>query len=551
MITEGVVNLNANPGVSTGALTRESSEVGADFLAVLMTTLIQSGESQQILPMVNQNLPNGLLSGQDILSTGDQILSGKDHMLGLSDLFVPGIGSSSLISGLGGSAGKEEDSILELLQATGPAIDSSEFAGENNSLSGGKFLESFLGNLYQQTSSIMEDNNPDGKDAIADLLGESLGKALSISAENSAVKSGESQIPFQTLVPTTAEAPRPAMIREDIFLQPLMPGQAMLAATEDSIANSGQNQPSGQVVSLNTLEAADFSVLPEKIPSQPVALEAGETVPAEAGLAEGKKDLASATVQKEDKSTTVDSGKNGLKAVAEVVGGNEKTFSPAVSGKSAGSKDNPQVKNLESLLNDNSEQNFSVRAESPEAGIDSQTESGFTEKGSNPGNVSKLGQHETVVQSTTSFTNLTPKKFPGVVVPQILNAVQEMGNDREKITVIRLNLEPQSLGEIRIKLSYVNGELSAHFHTASGMVKDAIESSLSQLRDNLAQVNVSLGNATTSWGQQQQGQKWQNFKGSSDNQGFLSEGSAGISSQISSLGEQYSQGARESVDLLF
>ncbi len=149
-------------------------------------------------------------------------------------------------------------------------------------------------------------------------------------------------------------------------------------------------------------------------------------------------------------------------------------------------------------------------------------------------------------QDTISISNITPKKFPAVAAPQIVAAAKEMTNDH-RVTVIRLRLEPQSLGEIKIKLTFSNGELNAHFHTSSGLVRDAVENSLAQLRDTLSQFNVNLGEATASWGENQQGQKWHK----SDNFSMLmtNNGLAAVSDEAEM--QNIIAGNNKSLDLFF
>lgn len=104
----------------------------------------------------------------------------------------------------------------------------------------------------------------------------------------------------------------------------------------------------------------------------------------------------------------------------------------------------------------------------------------------------------------TNLGNVTAKKFPAVIMPQIISSVKYMTPDNGRVTVINLKLIPENMGEINIRLSYVKGELTAHFFTASGLVKDAVEYSLPQLREALAQQNIELGEAAAFVGQEQQ-----------------------------------------------
>lgn len=60
---------------------------------------------------------------------------------------------------------------------------------------------------------------------------------------------------------------------------------------------------------------------------------------------------------------------------------------------------------------------------------------------------------------------------------------------------IQINLEPENLGKLTIKISYSNGELNAHFYTGSDHVKEILEGSIGQLRESLGQQELTLNQA--------------------------------------------------------
>lgn len=122
-------------------------------------------------------------------------------------------------------------------------------------------------------------------------------------------------------------------------------------------------------------------------------------------------------------------------------------------------------------------------------------------------------RHDPVTTVTTQLSNITPGKFPEVVLPHVAALLRNAAPDHARVTVIRLKLEPENMGEIKIRLSYSKGELTAHFFTSSGLVKDAVECSLPQLRETLAQHNISLAEAGAFVGQDQQGQRGTGFTG--------------------------------------
>lgn len=125
----------------------------------------------------------------------------------------------------------------------------------------------------------------------------------------------------------------------------------------------------------------------------------------------------------------------------------------------------------------------------------------------------KGSQYDPKSSFTTQLANVSPGKFPEVVMPHVAAMLRNAAPDRAGVTVIRLKLEPENMGEIKIRLAYSKGELTAHFYTSSGLVKDAVECSLPQLRETLAQHNISLGEAGAFVGQEQQGQKGTGFTG--------------------------------------
>lgn len=132
---------------------------------------------------------------------------------------------------------------------------------------------------------------------------------------------------------------------------------------------------------------------------------------------------------------------------------------------------------------------------------------------------------EMKISTTTQLSNITGRKLAAEIVPYVMNALKNSGGEKSRVTVLRLKLEPENLGEIKIRLSFAKGELTAHFYTASGLVKDAVEGSLPQLRETLNQYNINLGEANAYVGQEQQNNNGArfggyNFGGSAGNSGM-------------------------------
>ena len=88
-----------------------------------------------------------------------------------------------------------------------------------------------------------------------------------------------------------------------------------------------------------------------------------------------------------------------------------------------------------------------------------------------------------------------------------VEVVQAFVFDRQKTAKVQLKLEPEHLGKITIKLAAVNGEITARFYTESAQAKEAIESSLNQLRESLQPYRMHLGEASVSLGMEGDGRQ--------------------------------------------
>ncbi|MBI5781095.1 MAG: flagellar hook-length control protein FliK [Rhodocyclales bacterium] len=67
-------------------------------------------------------------------------------------------------------------------------------------------------------------------------------------------------------------------------------------------------------------------------------------------------------------------------------------------------------------------------------------------------------------------------------------------------TKAELQLTPPSLGKLEVSLQLNNDQLTAHFVAASQAARDALERALPQLREQLAQSGLSLGQTSVSTG---------------------------------------------------
>lgn len=146
------------------------------------------------------------------------------------------------------------------------------------------------------------------------------------------------------------------------------------------------------------------------------------------------------------------------------------------------------------------------------------------EKGEIPNHAAKAVHQGAAISPTVPLASITPGKFPAVVLPHLVIPIRNMNPDQGRVTVINMKLEPENLGEIKIRLSYAKGELTAHFFTSSGLVRDAVEYSLPQLKEALAQYNISLGEAAAYVGQDQKGHRWTGPGGSGSGRGEVFAG---------------------------
>ena len=108
----------------------------------------------------------------------------------------------------------------------------------------------------------------------------------------------------------------------------------------------------------------------------------------------------------------------------------------------------------------------------------------------------------------------TPPAMRNTELPphlQLAEAIRgQIGRDGQGSTHVRLQLQPESLGEVVIRLVYKDGNLSTHFHAATEGARQIIESSLGQLREALATHQLNLQHTTVSAGGEEGrwGQDW-------------------------------------------
>lgn len=116
------------------------------------------------------------------------------------------------------------------------------------------------------------------------------------------------------------------------------------------------------------------------------------------------------------------------------------------------------------------------------------------------------------VDSTTTGEAI-PASRPGenTVIIQLAEAVRgHIVKNGDGQTMVRLQLQPEHLGELNIRMTYRDGNISTQIQTATENVKHMIENSLPQLRDTLASFQLNLQNVSVSVGGENghRGQEW-------------------------------------------
>lgn len=92
--------------------------------------------------------------------------------------------------------------------------------------------------------------------------------------------------------------------------------------------------------------------------------------------------------------------------------------------------------------------------------------------------------------------NAKTVKFADTIIEQIVQKLMFLKfNERSEI---RIKLQPEILGDLRIKVTVENGVLSAKLVTASHIVKEGIEAGLAQLKQNLSSQGLEVHNLSVS-----------------------------------------------------
>lgn len=92
------------------------------------------------------------------------------------------------------------------------------------------------------------------------------------------------------------------------------------------------------------------------------------------------------------------------------------------------------------------------------------------------------------------------------ILNQVVNAANMSFNLEDETSEMLIKLKPHSLGNVELKVSIEKGVLLAEFNVESEVVKEALESNLTDLRNALSDKGFNIHELNVSIGQQQQDQ---------------------------------------------
>ncbi len=111
--------------------------------------------------------------------------------------------------------------------------------------------------------------------------------------------------------------------------------------------------------------------------------------------------------------------------------------------------------------------------------------------------------------------SLEKAKLPYDVEPkEILNQIHDKikVEVRGSLSEIRVNLKPEQLGDVTLKIATQNGIITAQFVAENQRVKEIIESNFNQLKDVLKEQGIEINNLSVSVGQDKANQQGNEFK---------------------------------------
>ncbi len=164
----------------------------------------------------------------------------------------------------------------------------------------------------------------------------------------------------------------------------------------------------------------------------------------------------------------------------------------------------------------------------PAVGHNSQSGGHTGNESGNSGNESNTGIPVTETQNTNAAPmtlnqtaekafaeHLEKAKLPFDVEPkEILNQIHDKikVDVRGSLSEIRVNLKPEQLGDVTLKIATQNGIITAQFVAENQRVKEIIESNFNQLKDVLKEQGIEIHNLSVSVGQDKANEQANEFK---------------------------------------
>ena len=138
--------------------------------------------------------------------------------------------------------------------------------------------------------------------------------------------------------------------------------------------------------------------------------------------------------------------------------------------------------------------------------VDKLQEPGEVEVKETPLNLEGFGLSPEKNEAITKFANMIQQEIqnnePQNLLNQIVNKVEVLVQNNK--SEFKMQLSPESLGNLLIKISVEKGIMTAKVFTENYQIKELLESNLNQLRINLGEKGINVSSLEVSVGQQQE-----------------------------------------------
>ncbi len=112
-------------------------------------------------------------------------------------------------------------------------------------------------------------------------------------------------------------------------------------------------------------------------------------------------------------------------------------------------------------------------------------------------------------QIITKVADVKPAIDQSEIIKQIVQSMK--AETKFDLTELKINLKPDHLGDITLKISKENGIISAQFVAENQKVKEIIESNFNQLKDTLKHQGIEISNLSVTVGQESSQDKMDQF----------------------------------------